>query len=74
MDPTEWGWRKEGDTLVPVKMTHKPAPKNIMELIFCGCAGDCDLMSYSCRKVILPVKFVKAQLVTILRPYKMINL
>ncbi|CAH1099901.1 unnamed protein product [Psylliodes chrysocephalus] len=43
MDPTKWGWRKEGDTLVPVQMEEKPAPKNIMELIFCGCKGYCNL-------------------------------
>ncbi|CAH1108729.1 unnamed protein product [Psylliodes chrysocephalus] len=54
MDPTEWGWRKEGDILVPVEMTQKPAPKNNMELIFCGCAEDCKLLSSSCRKHGLP--------------------
>lgn len=54
MDPTEWGWRKEGDTLVPVEMTQKTAPNNIMELIFCGCAGDCKLKTCSCRKRVLP--------------------
>ncbi|CAH1106696.1 unnamed protein product [Psylliodes chrysocephalus] len=50
MDPTKWGWRKEGDTLVPVQMEEKPAPKNIMELILCGCKGDCKLNNCSCRK------------------------
>ena len=55
MDPSEWGWmRKKDDTLVPVQMTQKPAPDDILELIFCGCAGNCDRMSCSCRKHGLP--------------------
>ncbi|CAH1102959.1 unnamed protein product [Psylliodes chrysocephalus] len=57
MDPTKWGWRKEGDTLVRVQMEEKPAPKNIMELILCGCKGDCNLNTCSCRKHGIPCNF-----------------
>ncbi|CAH1104500.1 unnamed protein product [Psylliodes chrysocephalus] len=54
MDPTKWGWRKEGHKLVPVQMEEKPAPKNIMELICCVFKGDCNLNTCRCRKHGLP--------------------
>ncbi|CAH1106169.1 unnamed protein product [Psylliodes chrysocephalus] len=52
--PNKMGWRKKGDTLVPVQMEEKPVPKNIMELIFCGCKGYCNLNTCSCWKHGLP--------------------
>lgn len=37
LSPSKWGWNYEGQQLVPVKMTIKPAPQDILAMIFCSC-------------------------------------
>lgn len=49
LDPTDWGWKKVGDTLVPIKMTKEAAPAHILSSIFCGCKKGCT-RTCSCRK------------------------
>ena len=44
----DWGWFKE-DILLPVQMNKLPAPKHLLEMIFCKCKKGCTKMC-SCRK------------------------
>ncbi|KYN14901.1 hypothetical protein ALC57_12893 [Trachymyrmex cornetzi] len=50
IEPTNWGWISEEDSLQPVKMLQKPAPDDLLQMIFCnckiGCGGTC-----GCRRV-----------------------
>ena len=47
MQPTEWGWAVQGDTLVPLTMKDSPAPNKI---VHCQCSAGCSSMRCGCRK------------------------
>ena len=50
MDPSEWGWRVEGDKLVPVMTDKSPAPDVLIQIIHCNCSGGCNTLRCTCRK------------------------
>ena len=35
--PSEWGWRLDGDALVPVMTDEEIAPQSLMKVIRCKC-------------------------------------
>ena len=37
LDPQDWGWRLEGNSLVPVMTDTEPAPDELLNVIRCGC-------------------------------------
>jgi hypothetical protein len=41
LNPTEWGWKAELGTLVPVPTLLLPAPPHLMRLVTCGCVKGC---------------------------------
>ena len=47
MQPTEWGWAVQVDTLVPLMMKDSPAPN---KMVHCNCSAGCSSMRYGCRK------------------------
>lgn len=49
LSPFKWGWTYENHQLVPVKMTEKPAPQEILDMIFCSCKTGC-ASQCGCRK------------------------
>ena len=49
LSPFKWGWKYDSEQLVPIKMTEKPAPKDILDMIFCSCKSGC-LSQCGCRK------------------------
>lgn len=51
LSPEKWGWKEENGILVPIKMTQKAAPSEILNMIFCSCKTGCKINSNcSCRK------------------------
>ena len=50
MDPTEWGWKVQGDTLVPLMMDTSPAPDALLKMVRCGCTAGCSTLKCSCKK------------------------
>lgn len=50
LPPENWGWKKNNENLLmPVTMTQRPAPDNLLEMIFCGCKTGCGA-AWGCRK------------------------
>ena len=48
LDPQNWGWEMK-DILIPVTMNKKPAPKLLLDLVFCNCKkGSCN--NCTCKK------------------------
>ena len=45
-----WGWKSEGGEYVPIAMDLPPAPLELLQIIRCGCQGDCSTRTCSCRK------------------------
>ncbi|KAI3379074.1 hypothetical protein SNEBB_002215 [Seison nebaliae] len=50
MEPSEWGWRVEGEKLVPVMTDKRPAPEVLFRMIHCNCSGGCNTLKCTCRK------------------------
>lgn len=50
MEPTEWGWRVEGNKLVPMMTDKSPAPEVLIQMVHCNCSGGCSTLRCSCRK------------------------
>lgn len=48
--PTLHGWKQDEDGLQAVPTTLPPAPKAVLQLIKCGCKGNCTRMKCSCHK------------------------
>lgn len=50
LSPEEWGWRKAGNSLIPISTLRSPAPDTLLSLVACsckkGCTGNC-----GCRRV-----------------------
>lgn len=49
LNPEDWGWKKVGDILQPVKMTQPMAPNSVFDVIICACQTGCE-KNCSCRK------------------------
>jgi len=39
MNPTEWGWKKENDQLIPIMTQNNAAPDELLKIIHCNCSG-----------------------------------
>lgn len=50
MSPTEWGWRIVDGKYIPKQTDIAPAPAKLLELIRCGCKGDCATKRCVCKK------------------------
>ena len=46
--PTLHGWKLDKDRSQAVPTTLRPAPKAVLQLIKCGCKGNCTAISFSC--------------------------
>ena len=52
LNPTEWGWRFQDGTLVPLEMDIPVAPENLLTMVSCGCKPEgCSNMICSCKKL-----------------------
>lgn len=49
VDPTDWGWIRKGDLLIPVCMTKDPAPPKLLSIISCYCKSNCTVKC-ECRR------------------------
>ena len=49
LNPEDWGWKKVGEILQPVKMTQPLAPNSVFDVIICACQTGCE-KNCSCRK------------------------
>ena len=49
LPPENWGWIHD-KTLIPKMMSNPPAPKNLLELIFCNCNTSSCGKACGCRK------------------------
>lgn len=54
LSPLEWGWRLKNGTLTTERTSLPPAHSSLLEMIRCGCKGDCRNKRCSCRKNNLP--------------------
>ena len=41
MNPTEWGWKKGSDELIPIMTDNNAAPDELLKVIHCNCSGGC---------------------------------
>lgn len=48
-DLEDWGWKLDNNGLWPITITEKPAPDNLLNVIFCNCKKGCG-RACSCRK------------------------
>lgn len=50
--PTDWGWRLQGGSLIPIPMRQQPGPPELMKVIYCNCKSDkpCSSLLCTCRK------------------------
>lgn len=49
-DPTQWGWQKTDQGLVPVTMNNEAAPLSLLKFLSCGCKKDCSGGGCTCLK------------------------
>ena len=49
MTPSEWGWKIEGDKLVPVMTDKSPAPDELIQMIHCNFLEGCNTLRCTCR-------------------------
>jgi len=47
---TDWGWRRDGSTLIPLGTTAPPAPAQLLKQLFCTCKKGCG-NACGCRKL-----------------------
>ncbi len=52
--PTDYGWKSEENTFLPVMCLNPPAPEAMTKLLKCGCKSGCKGNSCSCRSNKLP--------------------
>jgi len=48
--PTDWGWKLQGNILVPIQSTGKVAPDHVLRVVRCKCKSNCQSALCSCRK------------------------
>ena len=58
LQPTEWGWKRVDELLVPTMTDSPVAPKELLEVIRCNCKmsskNTCSTLQCKCRKNELP--------------------
>lgn len=60
LEPQEWGWILQNETLEPITTLLPPAPEELLNTIFCNCKKGCG-SSCGCRKVGLQCSLVCGQ-------------
>jgi hypothetical protein len=50
LNPEDWGWKLKGGHLMPILTDLPPAPKELLEMIRCGCKTGCITAKCTCRK------------------------
>lgn len=58
MHPDNWGWKLDGNELLPVMCDMNAAPDTLLKVIHCSCTTSCSGKRCSCRKYGLPCSFV----------------
>ena len=46
----DWGWKMSNGKLCPIHTDLPPAPSGVLQVIRCGCKGDCASFRCSCKK------------------------
>ena len=53
LDPLEWGWKLNENSLVPITTDLDPAPSHLLQFVRCKCKAEnrrCSTSICSCRK------------------------
>ncbi|XP_058793287.1 uncharacterized protein LOC131665425 [Phymastichus coffea] len=50
LDPVLWGWKRTTNMLIPIMNTEPIAPKDLVEMVFCGCKTNCSTARCKCKK------------------------
>ena len=48
--PLHWGWKLQGQSMVPIMTDEEAGPPDLLKVIRCGCKGECDTNRCTCRK------------------------
>lgn len=51
LDPADWGWTLQDNIYKPKMTSQAPAPRDLMEAIYCGCKTGCTKGTCKCRKL-----------------------
>lgn len=54
LDPINWGWKCEGNKLIPIMCDKNPAPENLLKVVHCSCTTACTTQRCTCRGYGLP--------------------
>ena len=46
----DWGWMLKDNMIFPTLTDLEPAPQQLLQIVKCGCKGDCDSQRCSCKK------------------------
>ncbi|KAK3919247.1 Histone-lysine N-methyltransferase EZ1 [Frankliniella fusca] len=57
LDPTRFGWQKQGDRLLPIPSELGAAPDCLLKVIRCGCTKGCTV-NCECKKAGLPCRLM----------------
>ena len=49
--PLDWGWKKDGQSFMPIMTDKEVGAEDLLKVIRCGCKGSCDSNRCTCRKV-----------------------
>ena len=61
MDVTNWGWKLEENSLIPIMSEMNAAPDILLKMIHCNCTTACTTLRCSCRRYGLPCHTVCGQ-------------
>ena len=50
MVPNDWGFKVQGDKLIPIMMDKDHAPEVLLKMIHCNCSAGCNTLRYTCKK------------------------
>ena len=48
--PLDWGWKKDGQSFIPIMTDEEAGLEDLLKVIRCGCKGSCDSNRCTCRK------------------------
>ena len=49
LDPVIYGWKMTGELLLPIMTNLEPAPKKLLETVYCSCKAGCNTRRCTCR-------------------------
>ena len=50
LDTLDWIWKMTKQGLMPIEMTKKLAPTDLLKIVKCGCQTDCPRRNCTCRQ------------------------